>query len=81
MHFRYLMGENPKFMSVGTARNTLEAAHRYVIPELVRDCVSYLDLHLDADNVLEIFRDLRFYCNTAKLAGYGELVKLTGKFT
>ncbi|XP_026464436.1 BTB/POZ domain-containing protein 6-B-like [Ctenocephalides felis] len=74
---RYLLDENPKLMSVSTARNTLEAAHRYVIPDLVRDCVSYLDLHLDADNVLEVFRDLRFYCNTAKLAGYGEQVKLT----
>lgn len=49
--------------SVATARATLEAAHKYICPGLVYDCVSYLDLNLTPTIVLEIFQDLRFFCS------------------
>ncbi|XP_077289542.1 BTB/POZ domain-containing protein axundead [Arctopsyche grandis] len=60
---RYLYGQPASLPSVATARATLEAAHKYICPGLVRECVSYLDLNLSSTTVLEIFQDLRFFCS------------------
>lgn len=63
MIFRYLYGHSASLPSVATARATLEAAHQYICPGLVRECVSYLDSNLTPTTVLEVFQDLRFFCS------------------
>ncbi|XP_024868820.1 uncharacterized protein LOC112452711 isoform X1 [Temnothorax curvispinosus] len=63
-HFlRYLHDEPVNFISVSTARATLDAAHQYLCPGLARLAVSYLEKHLTPSTVLEIYQGLGLYAN------------------
>lgn len=63
-HFlRYLHDEPINFISVSTARATLDAAHQYLCPGLARLAVSYLEKHLTPSTVLEIYQGLGLYAN------------------
>ncbi|XP_012525483.1 BTB/POZ domain-containing protein 6-B isoform X2 [Monomorium pharaonis] len=63
-HFlRYLHDEPVNFISVSTARATLDAAHQYLCPGLARLAVSYLEEHLTPSTVLEIYQGLGLYAN------------------
>lgn len=61
--FRYLYGQPVSLSSVGTARATLEVAHRYLCPGLLKVCVNYLDQNLTPRSVLEVFQNLRYFCS------------------
>lgn len=60
---RYLHDEPVNFISVSTARATLDAAHQYLSPGLARLAVSYLEKHLTPSTVLEIYQGLGLYAN------------------
>lgn len=63
-HFlRYLHDEPVNFISVSTARATLDAAHQYLCPGLARLAVSYLEENLTPSTVLEIYQGLGLYAN------------------
>ncbi|KYN20232.1 BTB/POZ domain-containing protein 6-B [Trachymyrmex cornetzi] len=63
-HFlKYLHDEPVNFISVTTARVTLDAAHQYLCPGLARLAVVYLEKHLTPSTVLEIYQGLGFYAN------------------
>lgn len=64
---RYHYCEPTQLNSVATARCALDAAHKFLCPPLAERCARRLDQMLDASNVLEILRDLRYLC--AKLPG------------
>jgi hypothetical protein len=66
---RYLYHQPVQLPSVATARATLEAAHKYICPGLIYECVSYLDLHLSPSTALEIFQDLRYFCSRIPTPG------------
>lgn len=56
--------EAVQLQSVATALHTLYAAVKYQCGGLVKMCVLYLDSKLDSSSVLEVYRDLRMYCNS-----------------
>lgn len=60
---RYLHDKPVNFISVSTARATLDAAHQYLCPGLARLAVSYLEAHLTPSTVLEIYQGLGLYAN------------------
>lgn len=60
---RYLHDEPINFISVSTARATLDAAHQYLCPELARLAVAYLEKNLKSATVLEIYQGLGLYAN------------------
>ncbi|KMQ98385.1 btb poz domain-containing protein 2 [Lasius niger] len=63
-HFlRYLHDEPVNFISVSTARATLDAAHQYLCPGLAQHAVAYLENHLTPSTVLEIYQGLGLYAN------------------
>ncbi|XP_070157767.1 BTB/POZ domain-containing protein 2 isoform X2 [Polyergus mexicanus] len=63
-HFlRYLHDEPVNFISVSTARTTLDAAHQYLCPGLAQLAVEYLENHLTPSTVLEIYQGLGLYAN------------------
>ncbi|RLU18957.1 hypothetical protein DMN91_009315 [Ooceraea biroi] len=63
-HFlRYLHDEPVNFISVSTARATLDAAHQYLCSGLANLAVAYLEEHLTPSTVLEIYQGLRLYAN------------------
>ncbi|XP_012054529.1 PREDICTED: BTB/POZ domain-containing protein 6-B [Atta cephalotes] len=63
-HFlKYLHDEPVNFISVSTARVTLDAAHQYLCPGLARLAVVYLEKHLTPSTVLEIYQGLGLYAN------------------
>ncbi|KYN32208.1 BTB/POZ domain-containing protein 6 [Trachymyrmex septentrionalis] len=63
-HFlKYLHDEPVNFISVTTARVTLDAAHQYLCPGLARLAVVYLENHLTPSTVLEIYQGLGLYAN------------------
>ncbi|EFN86774.1 BTB/POZ domain-containing protein 2 [Harpegnathos saltator] len=63
-HFlRYLHDEPVIFISVSTARVTLDAAHQYLCSELVRLAATYLVQKLEKSTVLEIYQGLRLYAS------------------
>ncbi|KAL0111707.1 hypothetical protein PUN28_013122 [Cardiocondyla obscurior] len=70
-HFlRYLHDEPVSFISVSTARATLDAAHQYLCPGLAQLAVSYLEKHLTPSSVLEIYQNLGLYANDLREADY-----------
>ncbi|GAB1866307.1 BTB/POZ domain-containing protein 2 [Camponotus japonicus] len=63
-HFlKYLHDEPVNFISVSTARATLDAAHQYLCPGLAQLAVKYLENHLTPSTVLEIYQGLGLYAN------------------
>ncbi|XP_067212405.1 BTB/POZ domain-containing protein 6-A isoform X2 [Linepithema humile] len=63
-HFlRYLHDEPVNFVTVSTARATLDVAHQYLCSELARSAAAYLEKHLTPSNVLEIYQNLGLYAN------------------
>lgn len=60
---RYLHDEPVNFISVSTARATLDAAHQYLCPGLAQLAVKYLENHLTPSTVLEIYQGLGLYAN------------------
>jgi len=60
---RYLHDEPVNFISISTARSTLDVAHQYLCPGLALIAVSYLKEHLTPSTVLEIYQDLGLYAN------------------
>ncbi|XP_014484432.1 PREDICTED: BTB/POZ domain-containing protein 6-B isoform X2 [Dinoponera quadriceps] len=65
-HFlRYLHDEPVNFISVSTARATLDAAHQYLCPELARLAAAFLEKKLDEITVLEIYQGLGLYANNS----------------
>ncbi|XP_032685299.1 BTB/POZ domain-containing protein 6-B-like [Odontomachus brunneus] len=63
-HFlRYLHDEPVNFISVSTARATLDAAHQYLCPELARLAAAYLGKKLTESTVLEIYQGLGLYAS------------------
>lgn len=60
---RYLHDEPVNFISVSTARATLDAAHQYLCPGLAQLAVEYLQNHLTPSTVLEIYQGLGLYAN------------------
>lgn len=67
--FRYLYNEPVNLSSVATARATLEVANKYMCPDLVKQCVVYIDLHLSPSTVLEVIQNLRFFCSRVPTPG------------
>lgn len=64
---RYYYCEPTQLNSVFTARTTLNAAYKFLCPQLAERCARRLDEMLDAEVALEILRDLRYLC--ARLPG------------
>ncbi|XP_041987554.1 BTB/POZ domain-containing protein 6 [Aricia agestis] len=64
---RYYYCEHTQLNSVFTARATLDAAYKFLCPQLAERCAKRLDEMLDAEVALEILRDLRYLC--ARLPG------------
>lgn len=64
---RYYYCEPTQLTTVCTARVTLNAAYKFLCPQLAERCARRLDEMLDAEVALEILRDLRFLC--ARLPG------------
>lgn len=60
---RYLHDEPINFISVSTARATLDAAHQYLCSGLAKLAVTYLENHLTPSTVLEIYQSLGLYAN------------------
>ncbi|KAG5332250.1 BTBD6 protein, partial [Acromyrmex heyeri] len=60
---KYLHDEPVNFISVITARVTLNAAHEYLCPGLARLAIVYLEKHLTPSTVLEIYQGLGLYAN------------------
>ena len=52
-----------EFSSIQTARETLNICHQFNCTTLAKKAVYYLDLNLNEDNVLEIYKNLQFLCN------------------
>lgn len=59
---RFLYREDVHLQSVSTALATLYAAHKYLCAGLMRTCITYLDDHLTAATVLQIYQHIRLYC-------------------
>lgn len=69
-HFlRYLRDEPVNFISVPTARATLDAAHQYLCPGLAQLAVTHLKNHLTPSTVLEIYQGLGLYANDLRERG------------
>ncbi|XP_014368876.2 BTB/POZ domain-containing protein 6 [Papilio machaon] len=64
---RYHYCEPTQLNSVATARCSLDAAYKFLCPQLAERCARRLDEMLNASVALEILRDLRFMC--ARLPG------------
>ncbi|CAF4756444.1 unnamed protein product [Pieris macdunnoughi] len=64
---RYYYCEPTQLTTVQTVRSTLDAAYKFLCPQLTERCARKLDEMLDAEVALDIIRDLRFMC--AKLPG------------
>ncbi|CAG4949957.1 unnamed protein product [Colias eurytheme] len=64
---RYYYCEPTQLNTVQTARSTLDAAYKFLCPQLTERCARKLDEMLDAEVALDILRDLRFLC--ARLPG------------
>ncbi|XP_039283799.1 BTB/POZ domain-containing protein 2-like [Nilaparvata lugens] len=60
---RFLYREDVHLQSVSTALATLYAAHKYLCAGLMRTCITYLDDHLTAATVLQIYQHIRMYCD------------------
>lgn len=60
---RHLHDERVNFMSVSTARATLDVAHQYLCPELARQATTYLEKNLKPSTVLEIYQGLGLYAD------------------
>lgn len=72
---RYHYCEPTQLNSVATARCTLDAAYKFLCPQLAEKCARRLDEMLNAGVALETLRDLRFLC--ARIPGAASAPPLT----
>lgn len=60
---RFLYNDDVEFQNVPSALEVLHVADKYLCTALIKKCVFYLDQHLSADNVLDVYCNVQIYAD------------------